>query len=676
MSKPKRPAITEKIMVLGIDGFDPRLAKKYVAEGKMPNVKKYIERGSCRDDLVLLGGHPTVTPPMWATLASGCYANVHGITGFDISSAKGLDWIRYSLDSSSCKAERVWDCFAEAGKKTLVWHWPGCAWPPTSQSPNLYVVDGTSPGSVGMSFGQFDGEMMLGASLGIKEPTFFRNMSENAVTPCSITGMDIVDSDGYDILAGTGALESRNIVLDKQRGSAIATPDLPINVAQSPIKPATDWANAPAGAKEIVMLLSGGLLRRPCLVLQNESGVYDRVAIYKSKKETKPLAVLTVGKLVDRIEDEGIRDDKKVNVVRNMKLLELAPDASNIRIYISASMEKDISKCLSPAKMQDWIVKSAGYAPPTSMLGQQSEELINDIMLNNWYVNAKWQAKAITDLVDNHGIEVVISHFHSIDLQEHMFIRYMTDKGYNKLPPEKYCKFMEDLYIQADWYLSNFLKYLDEGWTIIITSDHAQVCSKHDFLLMGDVLGISVGFMEELGLTKVKRDEKGNGLPEIDWENTLAIAQRETHIYVNLKGRDEHGIVDPKDKYEVEEDIITRLYGYRHPRTGKRVIALAVRNKDAVHFGLGGPESGDIVYFLAEGYQWDHADSLSTSQGEAGTSVSPIFIAAGKGIKKNFKTSRVIREIDVAPTLAALGGVRFPKQCEGAPVYQIFEEEF
>ena len=51
-------------------------------------------------------------------------------------------------------------------------------------------------------------------------------------------------------------------------------------------------------------------------------------------------------------------------------------------------------------------------------------------------------------------------------------------------------------------------------------------------------------------------------------------------------------------------DIITRLYGYRHPKTGKRVIALAVRNKDAVHFGLGGPNSGDIVYFMAEGYQW------------------------------------------------------------------------
>ena len=53
-----------------------------------------------------------------------------------------------------------------------------------------------------------------------------------------------------------------------------------------------------------------------------------------------------------------------------------------------------------------------------------------------------------------------------------------------------------------------------------------------------------------------------------------------------------------------------------------------------------------------------------------------IFIAAGSGIKEGFVTDRVIREIDVAPTMAVLGGVRIPAQCEGAPVYQILTEEF
>ncbi|MBR5295646.1 MAG: nucleotide pyrophosphatase, partial [Clostridia bacterium] len=78
----------------------------------------------------------------------------------------------------------------------------------------------------------------------------------------------------------------------------------------------------------------------------------------------------------------------------------------------------------------------------------------------------------------------------------------------------------------------------------------------------------------------------------------------------------------------------------------------------------------------AEGYNFDHADSLSTTYGESDTSVSPIFIAAGKGLKKGYKTDRIIRQIDFTPTIAALMGVRMPRQCEGAPVYQILDEEY
>lgn len=159
----ERKAAADKILLLGVDGLDPRLTRKFVDMGIMPNVKKYIERGACREDLVLLGGHPTVTPPMWTTLACGCYANVHGITGF-FRKGEDLDLIEYNLDSRNCQAEPLWNCFAEAGKKTLVWHWPGSAWPPTSDSPNLMVVDGTTPGSVAMGMAQVEFEYLLGAS--------------------------------------------------------------------------------------------------------------------------------------------------------------------------------------------------------------------------------------------------------------------------------------------------------------------------------------------------------------------------------------------------------------------------------------------------------------------------------------------------------------------------------
>ena len=121
---------------------------------------------------------------------------------------------------------------------------------------------------------------------------------------------------------------------------------------------------------------------------------------------------------------------------------------------------------------------------------------------------------------------------------------------------------------------------------------------------------------------------------------------------------------------------MTDLYGYKHPDTGKRVIAMALRNKDAILLGYGGPTAGDICIWIAEGYNYDHTDSLSTTYGYGDTSSSPIFVAAGPGLKKSFTTDRIIRQVDLAPTISVLAGVRMPAQCEGAPIYQILEEEF
>ena len=50
-----REAMTKKIMVLGVDGFDPKFAKYLMDQGKMPNLQQFVKRGSAREDLVMLG---------------------------------------------------------------------------------------------------------------------------------------------------------------------------------------------------------------------------------------------------------------------------------------------------------------------------------------------------------------------------------------------------------------------------------------------------------------------------------------------------------------------------------------------------------------------------------------------------------------------------------------------
>ena len=78
---------------------------------------------------------------------------------------------------------------------------------------------------------------------------------------------------------------------------------------------------------------------------------------------------------------------------------------------------------------------------------------------------------------------------------------------------------------------------------------------------------------------------------------------------------------------------------------------------------------------MADDYTLGHGAGMSTAEGHNDTSLSPIFIAAGRGIKPGLKTNRVIREVDVAPTVAALMGVPYPEECEGAPIYQILTDQ-
>ena len=610
------------------------------------------------------------------TAGRGCYPNVHGIT--DYYRQVGLDKQGYNLDSTNCKAEPVWNVFAKAGWKTLVWHWPGSSWPPTSDSENLMVVDGSSPGGLGMAALQRGEEFMVGASVDVDVVTYLPQMTGDISAPCVVTGMVVSDNDadGSSVADRVSVGDMHLVIMEMAQSLAGVTSESPTNIQISPIVDSYNWRNAPEDAKEFTLLTSEGLIRRPSLILKGSSGEYERVAIYKSKQELEPIVILEKDVFTENIVDEVIYREKTYTTNRSMRLLDLAKDGTNLRIYVSAAMDINEDKVFHPKSLQKELIENVGYIPPSTYIGAHNIEVTDKCQYPIWSSVADWQSKALHYMIEKYNIGIIFSHNHSIDMQAHQCIAFCKDKGQNKLPEEEYQRFMENIYIQADEYVGKFLHLIDEGWTVILLSDHALVCPANLPPMLCDASGLNVRVMQKLGYTVMKTDEQGKDIPEVDWAKTKAVANRACNIYINLKGREPEGIVEPADKYELEEQIMTDLYSYRDEKTGKRVVAVALRNKDAVLLGYGGPECGDICYWLAEGYNWDHFDCLSTTYGEFETSISPIFIVAGKGIKKNFVTERIIREIDVAPTLAALGGVRMPYQCEGAPVYQILTEEF
>ena len=669
------------VMILGIDGMDPRFTKKLVEEGKLPHIKAYIERGSAREDLAMLGGTPTITPPMWTTLATGATPATHGITCFWNQDALRLDHLVYNLYSVSCKAEQLWNVTAEAGIKTLVFHWPGSSWPPSSDSPDLHVVDGTSPGTVQCTAASVDMGAVVYAGEEVEKLIFVHFVANDCGAGCIIHNIPDLEEAGinyaHKIANVTGSNQFvKNLIMSHEDGE-MATERVPNNAINSPLTAAEGWSQAPEGAKQFYIYVANGLERRPCLVwANNDHGVYDTVAIYHSKKDAEPLLTITLAEGPKLIIDKIPKDDHVYEASRYYQLIDLAPDGSHLTLAYEGAMDIHNDDMWSPKRLYHDVIAHCGYVPSAGMASGLNAEYLQKLTLPGWKRYSLWQAKAMQYLVEKEGYGMVFSHLHNIDAFGHNFWHHAVAREQGEAADvEGLQKCMEQAYIDTDEYLGSFSYLLDEGWTIIITSDHGLLCSYEEMPpLLGDPFGVNVRVMQQLGYTVLAQDENGQELREIDWSKTRAVASRGNHIWINLAGRNEQGIVAPEDKYELERQIIDDLYNYRDPKTGKRVVALALRNKDAAILGMNGEESGDIVYMLEEGFNRVHGDALPTYEGLLDTSVSPIFIAAGAGVKQGYTTKRVIREMDVAPTVAAILGVRMPRECEGAPVYQILQD--
>ena len=696
--------LTDKLLLLGIDGMDPRFASRLVREGKMPNLKKLMDKGSCRDDLMMLGANPTITPPMWATLATGAYPMTHGIMDYNLSAEDDKDVTLGAFSSRFLKAEPLWNVTAEEGKKTLVMHWPGGSFPPTIDSPNLTTIDGSSPGACCAWSSVRDLDMLYVASTKCPKPAYMPMSTTTSElegdeelkvifppvhdgTPVSSAGVtpeakarlkeyrkwykEFIDVDGYE---PDGSFVVDNVVYEEQKGLMWHLADFPTGASISPVMSPTDWEfEIPADAKEFLIITFYGKVVRPALILKGESGVYDHVVIYKDKKTPEPVGTLENDVFTGVYDTVPSRDGDEP-VYRNMRLLKIAEDGSYVRIWASRGMSCTDDSVWFPKENFKTVVDRFGPPQPTSQMSGNDADLILKCNNEQWKLAAKWQSEVIHYFIEEQGTEVVFSHFHNVDLQSHNYMKYMKNRDTSRYDESEVVKFAEATYKVTDDYLGSFMHLLDEGWTIALFSDHALISAQEEAVAMGDNTGVSLEPLHKFGYTVLKRDADGNELPEVDWTKTRAIMTRSNSIYINLKGRDPHGIVEPTDKYELEEQIITDLYGYRHPKTGKRIFDLALHNKDAVLLGLGGPMGSDIVFVVNENYAEDHGAGLSTAWGYQDTSLSPIFCAAGPGIKEGYRTPMYVREVDLAPTAAVLLGVDFPAQCEGSPAYDIFTE--
>jgi predicted AlkP superfamily phosphohydrolase/phosphomutase len=603
----------EKCVVIGLDAPIVKSIKKYVEEGVMPNIKRLIEEGVWGENCLV--PHPTITPPNWTTIVTGSWIGTHQIVCFNLLEEGQLEKTYAAFYKDDCKAEYIWEAVEKIGKKTILLNYPS-TWPNA-------VKNGIQIGGAGLSINEY-------RLKGIKE---------------------------------------WGIRCDLSADICFTTEELP-EAYQIKLKKAEGWKNLPEGKEfkeaeiKIEFRWSDYISReKPWYILLINSGNgFEKVGIYRKRDWENQVTILEKGKWSEKIYTELETDRGKKKVVFRIKLIDLSPDGKNIKIYFTPLCS--LSGFAFPESIEKEIENLDGLPIPNSFYTsfhfnwidiQTLSELID---FQNIYLG-----ECANYLLKNKEWDLFFMHAHCPDHFYHIFI--------NKIEEDKEIENAERKFYQSlDKMIGRILESIDEEKTfIIITSDHGAVPTSANFRETGfDVNKI----LEEKGLLFTEIDETTSE-KKIIWEKTKAVAKLSCYVYINLKSKYPHGIVEDNEYEKIQDEVIKALYDYTDSKTGKKPIAFAFKKQDARIIGLYGEKIGDIVYGVYPEVSGEHGRQITTGEYGMG-SMKGLFIAKGPGIKKGKIIERTIWLVDIVPTICFAMDLPVPKNCEGAIIYQIFED--
>lgn len=614
--------LPEKAIVLGLDAPIPPRLYEYAKVGLLPTFKKLIEGGVyAKNCLVPL---PTITPPNWTTIVTGAWIGTHGVTCFNMHKpGMPLTETYPAFDSRDCQAEYIWQAAEKVGKRTIVMNWP-TTWPPTSK--NMIQI-----GGAGLSINEWRIEIPKGEAFRI-----------------AISDSLLFSTEEYPLAS--------KIELDVAKG----------------------WKNIdltkPSLEAELVLQY-----RRPkfkveeklwyLLVQSSNRKEFDTVILSFEKDGKRAFTKLRVGEWSNVVVDTFRCEDSEIKAAFRVKLLELSKDGNRLKLFITpiSSVEAQGLPAYPPSVVKNLPLTDNVF--PIAAHGAYEAYNLGWIDIETWLecidMEHKWLSEAASYLLRNEKWDMFFMHMHCPDWAYHMFSSEIDpitakDKSKVKLYQEAELKFYQSI----DKAVSKILNAVNERTLTVITSDHGAKPTTKRFRI--------IDILSKAGLIHLKEDPK-TGRKVIDLNRSKVVPQRSIYIYVNLKGRDPHGIVDPSDYEKVREETIKALYEYTDPETGKKPILFAIKKEDARVLGLYGDRIGDIIFAFNPDFGGQHGPYLPTARYGIGD-LRGLLILYGSGIKKGYVMERNCWLTDIVPTICYLLKLPITKHAEGAVLYQALED--
>ncbi len=255
--------------------------------------------------------------------------------------------------------------------------------------------------------------------------------------------------------------------------------------------------------------------------------------------------------------------------------------------------------------------------------------------------------------------------FDTSDRVQHMFYRYLNPA----LAASRYAGVIERLYRDMDRLVGDALHYVDRETAFFVLSDHG-FCSFRRGVNLNSWL-LRNGYLSLSG----DRQESGEYFEGIDWSRTRAYTFGLGGLYLNLRGREAQGIVDPEDADRLKAELIAKLNGLRD-NTGDVAIQ-QVYAASAIYRGPYLDAAPDMIVGYARGYRtsWDAAlgkatalvfeDNVKAWSGDHCVDPSLVPGVLFSNLKLDAENPGIE---DMAPTALRLFGIEPPPWMEGKPV--------
>jgi len=619
-------ARVRRFVILGLDGMEPTLAERYMAEGKLPNLSRLRQEGVYRR---LGTTAPPLSPVAWSSFLTGCNPGKHNI--FDFLTRDRRNYMP-SLSSVSVR---------ESTRALRIGRWRI----PLGK-PDVRLLRKGKP------FWNVLGDHGIFSNI-IRVPITFPPERFRGVLLSAMCVPDLRGTQGtFSYYTTRPAAEEEHI-----GGEQFHVQRQGDTIRCHLIGPAT-----PAG--------NGGPMRCPFEV--RITGPGEAVLTVCGETFTLKKGVYTPWVTVAFKGGLGL----KVKGICEFLLLDTEPEFELYVMPVQIDPDKPVLPISHPSVFATYLSKTQGkYA--TLGLAEDTWALNARILSDDAFLHQCIEADTEREVMFFDGLEKVrrglcVCVFDGTDRIQHMFWRYLDPKhpAHQGQAAQQHRDAIEEHYRRADALVGRTMRAChEEGNVLMVVSDHGFNSFRR---------GIDLNvWLEQNGYLALKPDGRGKKyLAGVDWSRTRAYCLGLAGLWLNIQGREAQGIVEPAQADCLREELCAKLTGLRDEERGDIAVNRAL-NAHRIYRGPYKADGPDIIVGYNRGYRvsWEAAigqptgrlfhDNTKAWSGDH--CIDPKLVPGVLFCNRKIKEDQP-RLIDLGATVLDMFGVEVPAMMDGRPL--------